>query len=65
MMGLAWRSAALISAITRKDPALDKVSAQAASMTRNYDNSKIKKAIGFKFKPVSKTIKEVCERLGT
>ena len=64
MMGLAWRSAALISAITRKDPALDKVSAQAASMTRNYDNSKIKKAIGFEFKPISKTIKEVCERLG-
>jgi dihydroflavonol-4-reductase len=63
MMGLAWRAAALISAITRKDPFLDKVSAQAASMTRNYDNAKIKKAIGIEFKPISVSIKEICGRL--
>jgi dihydroflavonol-4-reductase len=63
MMALAWRTAALISSITRKDPFLDKVSAEAASVTRNYDNSKIKKATGIQFKPLSDTLKEVCERL--
>ncbi len=64
MMGLAWRSMAFVAAITGKDPAIDKVSAKAATVTRNFDNSKIKKAIGIEFKPLSVSIKEVCERLG-
>jgi dihydroflavonol-4-reductase len=63
MMGLAWRASAVLATITGSDPVIDKVSAQAASMTRNYDNSKIKKAIGIEFKPLSVSIKEVCERL--
>jgi len=63
MLGLAWRAMRLVSFITRKSPAIDKISAQAASMTRDYDNSKIKKAIGIEFKPISQTIKEICERL--
>jgi len=62
MLGLAWRGAALIGKLTGKPPAIDKVSAQAASVTRNYDNSKIKKAIGIEFKPISRTIEEVCKR---
>jgi dihydroflavonol-4-reductase len=64
MMGLAWRGAAIIGALTGKPPRLDKISAQAALMKRDYDNSKIKKAIGIQFKPLSQTITEVCERLG-
>ncbi|HEY4324436.1 MAG TPA: NAD-dependent epimerase/dehydratase family protein [Mucilaginibacter sp.] len=63
MMGLAWRGAALIAAITGRDPSIDKISAQAASTTRNFDNSKIKKAIGIEFKPISTSIKEICEQL--
>jgi dihydroflavonol-4-reductase len=63
MMGIAWRGAKLIAVLTGKDPAIDKISAQSASMTRDYDNSKIKKAIGIDFKPVKVSIKEVCERL--
>jgi dihydroflavonol-4-reductase len=59
MLELAWRAASLIGLLTGKDPALDKISAQAASVSQNYDNSKIKKAIGFEFKPVSTTIDEV------
>jgi dihydroflavonol-4-reductase len=65
MMGLAWRAAAVLALITGKAPLLDKVSAQAATMNRDYDNSKIKKAIGIEFKPLSDTIKEVCERLSS
>jgi dihydroflavonol-4-reductase len=63
MMGLAWRAARFLSAITGKDPFLDKVSAKAASMERNYDNSKIREATGIEFKPLSVSIKDVCERL--
>ncbi len=62
MMGLAWRGAKIIGALTGKAPAIDKVSAEAATITRNYDNSKIKKAVGIEFKPISDTIKEVCSR---
>jgi nucleoside-diphosphate-sugar epimerase len=63
MMEVAWRGAAVAAALTGGDPAIDKISAQAASITRNFDNSKIKKAIGIQFKPVSETILEICEVL--
>ncbi|MCO5935657.1 NAD-dependent epimerase/dehydratase family protein [Mucilaginibacter sp. RB4R14] len=63
MMELAWRGASFIGLLTGKAPALDKTSARAASNSREFDNSKIKQAIGFKFKPVSETIKEVCQSL--
>jgi len=63
MMGLAWRGAAIIAALTGKAPSIDKTSALAASQIRAFDNSKIKQAIGIEFKPVSKTITEVCEVL--
>ena len=61
----AWRAARLWSALTGTKPALDKVSAQSASMTRDYDNSKIKKAIDIEFKPVSESVKEICKKLKT
>lgn len=63
MMELAWRGASLLGALTGKAPSIDKTSARAASNTREFDNSKIKQAIRFEFKPVSETIKEVCEAL--
>jgi len=63
MLGIAWRGAKIVSALTGNPPAIDKISAQAASMERNYDTSKIEAAIGIEFKPVSETIKEVCQAL--
>jgi nucleoside-diphosphate-sugar epimerase len=65
MMTLAWRGAALAAFITRGMPAIDKVSAQAASITKKFDNSKIKNAIGIQFKPLSLSVKEVCDALKT
>jgi dihydroflavonol-4-reductase len=59
MLELAWRGASFIGSITGKDPSLDKISAQSASQVMNYDNSKVKKAIGFEFKPIDSTIDEV------
>ena len=38
MMGLAWRAASFVGSVAGKAPAIDKISAQAASQTRNYDN---------------------------
>jgi dihydroflavonol-4-reductase len=63
MMGLAWRGAKIWATLTGTKPALDKVSAQSASMMRDYDNSKIKNAIGIKFKPVGESVKEICKKL--
>jgi dihydroflavonol-4-reductase len=63
MLELAWRGASFIASLTGADPSLDKIAARAATVAQNYDNSKIKKAIGIEFKPVKQTIKEVCEAL--
>ncbi len=63
IMETAWRLARVISVITRSKPFLDKVAAKAASEVRNFDNSKIKQAIGIEFRPVSETIREICEQL--
>jgi dihydroflavonol-4-reductase len=65
MMELAWRGAAFMGFLTRKAPALDKITAQSASQVRDFDNSKIKEATGIEFKPVSRSIAEICERLGS
>ena len=63
MMEIAWRATAIFGAITGSAPAIDKIAAISASQHRDYDNSKIKAAIGIEFKPISKSIKEICERL--
>lgn len=63
MMELAWRGAALVSLITSKPPAIDKIAAISATQTRNFDNSKIKAAMGIEFKPISASIEKICKRL--
>ncbi len=63
MLELAWRASALGTVFTGKKMGVDKISAQAASQTRDYDNSKVKEAIHFQFKPVKQSIKEICEVL--
>ncbi len=63
MMELAWRAAAFTALITGNAPSIDKVAAKAATITRNFDNSKIKNAIGITFKPIHITIKEICDSL--
>jgi nucleoside-diphosphate-sugar epimerase len=63
MLEIGWRAASIISLFTRKPPFLDKVSAQASSRTNNYDNAKIREAIGITFKPLSRSIAEICMRL--
>ena len=63
LMEIGWRGASLWGMLTGKDPAIDKTSAKAASVVREFDNSKIRHAIGFEFKPLSDTVKEVCDSI--
>jgi dihydroflavonol-4-reductase len=63
MMAIAWRGAAVASMLTGKGPAIDKIAAQSASVMKDFDNTKIKQAVKIEFKPVSKSIEEICERL--
>ncbi len=62
MLNLAWRISSLLGAISGFR-GLDKVSAQAAPKTLNYCNKKLKKAIGIEFKPISRSIEEICKSL--
>ncbi|GAB2703826.1 NAD-dependent epimerase/dehydratase family protein [Mucilaginibacter koreensis] len=62
MLELAWRASALVGTLTGKAPSLDKIAAQSASVVQNYSNTKLVQATGMEFKPVVKTIGEVCER---
>lgn len=61
MLEIAWRASALGTFFTGKKMGVDKISAQAASRIQDYDNYKVKEAIGFEFKPISQSIKEICE----
>jgi dihydroflavonol-4-reductase len=63
MLELAWRGAAMVAALTGKDPALDKIAARAATVEQNYDNSKIKQELDFEFRPVKETIEKICKAL--
>ncbi len=63
MLELAWRASTLGTLFTGKKIGVDKISAQAASRIQNYNNSKVKEAIGFTFKPVKESIKEICALL--
>lgn len=63
LMEAAWRGASVWGMITGNDPAIDKTSARAASVVREFDTVKIKAAIGFQFKPLSTTLREIAEHL--
>jgi len=61
MLSVAWRLAKLGALISGKKPALTKESARAANSKLQYDNSKIKETLGYTFKTLDQTLREVCE----
>ena len=63
MLGIAWRTAKLASIFTRKAPALTKDAAKSSFNLSYYSNIKIRKAIEIEFKPLEKSILEVCQAL--
>ena len=58
---IAWRVEAVRSFIMRTKPEVTKEMATTTAQIYTYSNEKIKKAIGFEFKPVEQSIKEICE----
>lgn len=63
MLGIAWRAAKLASIFTRKAPSLTKDAAKSSFNLSYYSNEKIKTAIQINFKPLEKSILEVCQAL--
>jgi len=63
MLGLAWRAAKIISWFTGKKPGLTKDTAHSALKKQAYSNAKLKEKVGFSFKPLDQTLKEICEKI--
>ncbi|MGO1521904.1 MAG: nucleoside-diphosphate sugar epimerase, partial [Sphingobacterium sp.] len=61
LLSIAWRMARMVSIISGKKAAITAESARAATQKLQYDNSKIKKALNYQFKPLEETLQEVCE----
>jgi dihydroflavonol-4-reductase len=63
LLNWAWRLSSVWRFLTNRHIGIDKVTAQAASKKLEYSNTKIAKAIGIEFKPISLTITEICRAL--
>ena len=64
MLKLAYFGSRLASSITGKNYGLTKDTVRSAFKRHNYASDKIKKAIDIQFKPIKKTIAEICADLG-
>ena len=58
---VAWRLEKARSVITRQSPLLTKESTSIANKNYFYSSEKIKKAIGFEFIPLGKTVEDTCK----
>jgi len=57
---IAWRVEALRSFIMQTKPEVTKEMATTTSQKYYYSSEKIRKSIGFKFRPVEESIKDIC-----
>lgn len=63
MLGIAWRAARLASIFTGKAPLLTKESTRSSQKKMRFSNKKIINATGITFKPIDKTLHEICSAL--
>lgn len=63
MLGIAWRAAKIISWFTGKKPSLTRDTAYSALEKQAYSNAKLTQMLGYSFKPLDLTLKEICEKL--
>ena len=63
MLSLAWRAAKIASLFTNRAPALTKDAARSSLNLSYYSNQKLIDTLNFKFKPLNKSISEVCAAL--
>jgi nucleoside-diphosphate-sugar epimerase len=61
MLGLGWRLEKWRSLITGKPPVLTRVIARALNSTSVYSNEKVKQQLGFRFIPLSESVKYTAE----
>ena len=61
LSGIAWRTLAMASFVTRKQPLITKETAHSANAFYKYSSKKIIQQTGFEFTPVEKTITAVCK----
>jgi dihydroflavonol-4-reductase len=55
-----WAFSEIYSLLTRNPPMLTKEMLETSFKTYNYDNNRIRQALGFEFIPLSKTIADTC-----
>jgi nucleoside-diphosphate-sugar epimerase len=60
LLSVAWRLSKVASVFNGKKPAITAETARAANSKLQYDNSKIKEKLGYTFKPLEQTLKDVC-----
>ncbi|GAA4805028.1 NAD-dependent epimerase/dehydratase family protein [Olivibacter ginsenosidimutans] len=63
MLGIAWRTAKILAWFSGKKPGLTRDTAHAALKKQAYTNNKLKEKVGYAFKPIELTLKEICEKL--
>ncbi|MTE26309.1 NAD-dependent epimerase/dehydratase family protein [Winogradskyella ouciana] len=61
LLNLAWRLDWLKHILFGTRRSLSKQAAKSAMSITKYDNSKLKNTLGFDFKPIDKSIEEICE----
>lgn len=61
MSSVGWRFEKIKSVLTGKLPLLTKQTSKSIHNKYHYSSEKIKKTLDFKFEPISKTIKSICE----
>jgi len=61
LLNITWRLDWLRHKLTRSRRSFTKHTAKSVMSVTKYDNSKIKNTLGFEFKPIDQSIKEVCE----
>ncbi|MCF0058956.1 NAD-dependent epimerase/dehydratase family protein [Dyadobacter sp. CY356] len=63
LASVIWRVEAVRTWLLGTKPLITKETAQSSARRFRYNSGKIKKAIGFEFQPIEKTIARVCESL--
>lgn len=63
MLGIAWRAARLATLLTGKSFGITSDTARSSITANYYSNTKIQNTLGIKFKPLDKSILEVCAAL--
>jgi hypothetical protein len=63
MMDFLWRFEALKSWITGNAPLITKETAKTSRLQVFYSSNKLKKVLGFEFRPLAATLKRVCDFL--